>query len=162
MPTGVAPHKRIADDPGVEVRAEMARAAAGDVEALEVSELELRRGGPSYTHETLAELRKAMPDTELVWVMGADAALGLDSWRSPERIIELARLAIARRERVDEEGLEEVLARLGVDGAATVEMPEIGISSSAVRERVREGRPIGHLVPEAVAEMIAERGLYGG
>lgn len=164
MPTGIAPHKRIADDPGAEVRAEMARrAAAGEGDWLEVSDLELGREGPSYAFETLEALAGGPDEPDLYWLMGADAALALESWKRPERVVELARLAIAGREGVARADLDAVLARLGAgERAVAVEMPTIGISSSELRARVREGRPIRHLVPDAVAELIAERGLYGG
>lgn len=163
MPTGIAPHKEIADDPGGEVRAELARAAAGDAEWMDVSDLELRREGPSYAYETLEALA-AEGAGEMWWLMGADAALGLESWMRPERVAELAGLAIAAREGVMRADLDEVLARVGVrdGGAVAIEMPAIGVSSTAIRERVREGRPIRHLVPGPVADLIAERGLYGG
>jgi nicotinate-nucleotide adenylyltransferase len=161
MPTGVAPHKTIADDPGAEVRGEMTRLAAGVGEGLEVSDLELRRDGPSYAYATLEELRSQRTETELIWLMGADAALELESWKRPERVVELARLAIAPRADVMRSDLDEVLARLGA-GEAAIEMPVIGVSSSSIRERVRDGRPIRHLVPDPVVELIEERGLYGG
>ncbi len=161
MPTGVAPHKTIADDPGAEVRVEMARLAAGAADGVEVSDLELRREGPSYTYETLEALTDTEGEDELVWLMGADAALALESWRRPQRVVELARLAIAPRADVMRADLDAVLERLGVGDAVAVEMPTIGVSSSAVRERVRAGRPIRQLVPDAVAELIEERGLYG-
>ena len=162
VPTGVAPHKEIEEDPGAEARAEMARRAAEAGEGLEVSDLELRREGPSYSFETLAALREERPRAELVWLMGADAALELESWRRPERIVELAGLGIAERDGVDLAELEGVLSRLGADGATRVEMPTIGISSSLVRERARAGRPFAHLVPDGVAELIAREGFYGG
>lgn len=164
MPTGVAPHKRIEEDPGAETRAEMARRAAGAGEAwLEVSDLELRRDGPSYSYETLEALGAESDGADLYWLMGADQALTLESWKRPERVVELARLAIARREGIARSDLDEVLARVGADDrAAAIEMPTIGISSSEVRARVREGRPIRHLVPDPVVELIRERGLYGG
>jgi nicotinate-nucleotide adenylyltransferase len=161
MPTGVAPHKEITEDPGADVRAEMARRAAAAADGLEVSEAEVRREGPSYAYETLEELRDSELDADLVWLMGADAALALESWRRPERVVELARLGIAPRAGVMRADLDAVLDRLGAKAAA-VEMPTIGVSSSAVRERVRDGRPIRHLVPDEVVEMIEERGLYGG
>jgi nicotinate-nucleotide adenylyltransferase len=161
MPTGVAPHKTIADDPGAEVRGEMTRLAAGAGEGLEASDLELRREGPSYAFETLEELHSQRPETELVWLMGADAALGLESWERPERVVELARLAIAPRAGVMRSDLDDVLARLDAREVA-IEMPAIGVSSSSIRERVRDRRPIRHLVPDPVVELIEERGLYGG
>ena len=162
MPTGVAPHKTIAGDPGAEARAEMARLRRRRGGGVEVSDLELRRDGPSYTYETLEALHEERPGTDLVWLMGADAALALESWKRPERVVELATLGIAPRADVVRADLEAVLERLGVEGTAAIEMPAIGVSSSLVRERVRAGRPIRHLVPGPVADLIAERGLYGG
>ena len=96
MPTGVAPHKEIADDPGAEVRAEMARLAAAVADGVEVSDLELRREGSSYTYETLEALRELEPEDEFVWLMGADAALALESWRRPERV-EIGRASCRER-----------------------------------------------------------------
>ena len=160
MPTGVAPHKTIADDPGAEVRAEMARLAAASGDGVEASELELRRDGPSFSYATLEALREEEPEADLVWLMGADAALALESWERPERVVELARLAIAPRADVMRSDVDAVLERLGARSAA-IDMPTIGVSSSGLRGRVREGRPIRHLVPDPVAELIEERGLYG-
>jgi nicotinate-nucleotide adenylyltransferase len=162
VPTGVAPHKEIAEDPGAEPRAEMARRTAAVGEGLEVSDVEMRRDGPSYTFETLEALREQRPESELVWLMGADAAIGLESWKRPERVVELARLGIAERSGVDSAAVDDVLARVGADDAARVKMPEIGISSSLVRDRVRSERPFAHLVPDGVAEVIAGERLYGG
>ncbi len=97
VPTGEAPHKRIVDDPGRELRLAMTRLAAADDARFSVSTVEVDREGPSYTYETLELLGRERGDTELVFVMGADAAVGLESWRMPERVVELARLAVARR-----------------------------------------------------------------
>ena len=75
----------------------MTRLAAADDSRFSVSALEVEREGPSYTYETLELLAEERGETELVFVMGADAAVGLESWRNPERVVELARLAVARR-----------------------------------------------------------------
>ncbi|HEX5527382.1 MAG TPA: nicotinate-nucleotide adenylyltransferase [Solirubrobacterales bacterium] len=161
VPTGQAPHKRIADDPGREARMEMTRLAAADDERFSVSALEIEREGPSYTYETLEALADERGDTELVFVMGADAAVGLESWREPERVVELARLAVARRAGVSDADVAEAMRSLGCEGRATMlEMPQFGVSSSAVRERARQGRPLRYLVPEPVARLIEERGIY--
>jgi nicotinate-nucleotide adenylyltransferase len=163
VPTGRAPHKEIEDDPGGAVRLEMARRAAGGDERLAVSELETTRDEQSFTYRTLELLREERPGEELVFVMGADAAAGLEAWREPERILELASLGIAERRRVERGAVQGVLERLGGAGRAEfLEMPEIEVSSSMVRERVAAGRPIRYLVPDVVAELIAERGLYAG
>jgi nicotinate-nucleotide adenylyltransferase len=161
VPTGEAPHKRIADDPGRGARMEMARRAAAEDERFSVSALEVEREGPSYTYETLEALAEDRVDTQLVFVMGADAAVGLESWRNPERVTELASLAVARRAGVSEADVAAVLRSLGAEErATTLEMPQFGVSSSAVRERARQGRPLRFLVPDSVASFIEEKGIY--
>jgi len=161
VPTGNAPHKRIAEDPGREVRMEMTELAAADDDRFSVSALEVEREGPSYTYETLEALAEERADRELVFVMGADAAVGLESWRQPERVVELANIAVARRAGVSDAEVAATMRSLGCEGRATMlEMPQFGVSSSTVRERAGQGRPLRYLVPDAVAEMIEERGIY--
>ena len=161
VPTGHAPHKRIADDPGGEVRTEMTRLAAADDSRFSVSALEVEREGPSYTYETLEALAEERADRELVFVMGADAAVGLESWRRPERVVELASLAVARRAGVADAEVAATMRSLGCEGRATMlEMPQFGVSSSAVRERAKQGRPLRYLVPDAVASFVEEKGIY--
>lgn len=161
VPTGQAPHKRIADDPGGEARMEMTRLAAADDSRFSVSALEVEREGPSYTYETLEALAEERADRELVFVMGADAAVGLESWRQPERVVGLASLAVARRAGVSDAEVAATMRSLGCEGRATMlEMPQFGVSSSAVRERAKQGRPLRYLVPDPVATLIEERGIY--
>jgi nicotinate-nucleotide adenylyltransferase len=161
VPTGNAPHKRIAEDPGREARMEMTRLAAADDDRFSVSSLEVDREGPSYTYETLEALAEERADRKLVFVMGADAAVGLESWREPERVVELASLAVARREGVADAEVATVMRSLGCEGRATMlEMPQFGVSSSAVRERAKQGRPLRYLVPQPVADYIEAKGIY--
>jgi nicotinate-nucleotide adenylyltransferase len=161
MPTGEAPHKRIVDDPGRELRAAMTRLAAADDSRFSVSTLEVEREGPSYTYETLELLARERGDTELVFVMGADAAVGLESWREPKRVVELARLAVARRAGISDTEVAAVMRSLDAGERVTMlEMPQFGVSSSAVRERAAAGRPLRYLVPEPVARFIEEKGIY--
>ncbi len=163
VPTGQAPHKRIADDPGKEIRLAMTRLAASEDARFIVSTLEVERDGPSYTSETLEQLAEERGDTELVFVMGADAAVGLESWHRPERVVELARLAVARRAGVADAEVAAVLRSLGaLESSTLLEMPQFGVSSSAVRERAASGRPLRYLVAEPVARFIEERGVYTG
>jgi nicotinate-nucleotide adenylyltransferase len=161
VPTGEAPHKRIADEPGREARMEMTRLAAAEDPRFSVSALEVEREGPSYTYETLEALANDRADTQLVFVMGADAAVGLESWRNPERVVELASLAVARRAGVSEADVGAVMRSLGCEERATMlEMPQFGVSSSAVRERAKQGRPLRYLVPDPVASLIEEKEIY--
>jgi nicotinate-nucleotide adenylyltransferase len=161
VPAGDPPHKRIADDPGRELRLAMTRLAASEDARFEASTLEVEREGPSYTYETLEELAQETGDSRLVFVMGADAAVGLESWREPERVVSLAELAIARRSGIANADVAAVLRNLGATERATMlEMPQFGVSSSAVRERAGAGRPLRYLVPEPVARFIEEKGIY--
>ena len=91
----------------------MTRLAAADDSRFSVSTVEVEREGPSYTYETLELLARERGDTELVFVMGADAAVGLESWREPERVVELARIAVARRSGVSDAEVGAVLRSLG-------------------------------------------------
>jgi nicotinate-nucleotide adenylyltransferase len=160
MPTGEAPHKRILDDPGAELRLAMTRLAATEDERFVASTLEVEREGPSYTAETLETLA-AQGEDDLVFVMGADAAVGLESWRDPERVVKLARLAVARRAGISQSEVASVMRSLGAGGRCeTLDMPEFGISSSAARERAKAGRPLRYVVPEPVARFIQEKRVY--
>jgi nicotinate-nucleotide adenylyltransferase len=161
VPTGEAPHKRIHDDPGRELRLAMTRLAAADDPRFSVSTLEVGREGPSYTYETLELLAGEKGEPDLVFVMGADAAVGFESWREPRRVVELARLAVARRSGVSDADVGAVMRAIGAgDRVTMLEMPQFGVSSSAVRERAAAGRPLRYLVPEAVARFIEEKGIY--
>jgi nicotinate-nucleotide adenylyltransferase len=161
IPTGVAPHKRIDPEPGPEVRLEMARLAVGGAERMRVSALEVEREGPSFAYRTLELLADELPGSDLIFVMGADVAAGLGSWRRPERVLELARVAIAERPGADRAEVDRTLASLGAsERAEVVEMPSVGISSSLIRKRIALGKPIRWLVPDPVGELIAARGLY--
>jgi nicotinate-nucleotide adenylyltransferase len=163
VPTGRAPHKEIPEDPGREARLEMALAAVDGSGSFEIERLEIDAAehgeDPTYTYVTLEALDRQR-DEDLVWIMGADAAVGLREWRRPKRILELARLAVAGRPGVERSAVEAVLETLGGGRAEFIEMPEIGVSSTMVRERVAAGRPIRYLVPDGVAALIEERGLY--
>jgi nicotinate-nucleotide adenylyltransferase len=93
--------------------------------------------------------------------MGADAAVGLESWREPERVVGLARLAVARRSGISDAEVAAVMRSLGCEERTTMlEMPQFGVSSSAVRERAKRGRPLRYLVPDSVASFIEEKGIY--
>jgi nicotinate-nucleotide adenylyltransferase len=163
MPAGEAPHKTMEQDPGREERLALCEAAAAGVPWLDASRLEVDRPGPSYTVDTLRDLREQRPEDEIVLLLGADRAASLPQWREPEGVLRLASLAVAQRGGVGADAVREALA--GLDGGEQVrlfDMPSIDISSTIVRERVAEGRPYRFFVTEAVAERIAERGLYSG
>ena len=162
VPTGQAYHKEADLDPGSELRFELAEAAFREEDACEVLRLEVERPGPSHTVDTLEEVAGRFAGAELFLLLGADAALGLESWQTPQRILELATVVVAPRPGIDPAEVERVCASLGVpERVVAIEMPRIDITSTLIRERVERGEPFRHLVPQRVAEMISERGLYG-
>jgi nicotinate-nucleotide adenylyltransferase len=161
VPVGESPYKSIDPEPGPAVRLELARRAAQADPAVQASDVEVSREGPSFSFRTLELMSEARPEDEFVFLMGADVAAGLEGWRNPGRLLELARLGIAARPGAALEEAEAAIERLGGDGRTEiVRMPEIGISSTGIRRRVAARAPIRHLVPDAVATLIAERGLY--
>jgi nicotinate-nucleotide adenylyltransferase len=161
MVTRRAPHKEIEDDPGAEVRLEMASLAAGDEERVAASRLEVDRDETSYSYRTLELLVDQDPEREIFFLLGADMAAELASWRQPARVLELARLGIVPRPGVGLGAVRSALERLGAaDRAEIIDMPLCGASSTTARQRAREGRPLRHLVPDPVIRVIEERGLY--
>ena len=163
VPTGEPYHKESAWDPGREERLALAREAFSGEPSCEVSDIETRRSGPSFTVETLREIAAEEPEVELFLLLGADAALGLPGWRSPDEIFELARVAVAPRPGVDRGEVEAAIAEVGGGEEVTFfPMPRTDITATLIRERIGAGEPFGHLVPQRVAERICERGLYVG
>jgi nicotinate-nucleotide adenylyltransferase len=138
-----------------EDRLAMVRAAVADEPGLEASDLEIVRGGDSFTVDTLAELHRREPDAELFVIVGADAAAGFGTWERPDEVAALATLVV-----VDRPGTPT--PDDGADGRRwlRVDIPDLEISSTELRRRVAEGRSIRYLVPPGAASVIAERGLY--
>ncbi len=190
MPTHTTPYKASAEDvgdhrdPGPEHRLRMCRLAAHGLAGVSVCAIEIERGGLSYTVDTLRALHASHPHAELTFIVGADTAGTLGSWREPEQLLELAQLAVAtrvpsgadpgertqagaaRRRVLEALGAIELAggagreARTGADRVRFLEMPPIEVSSSLVRSRVADGEAVDDLVGPAVAGYIAEHRLY--
>jgi nicotinate-nucleotide adenylyltransferase len=135
-------------------RLAMVAAAVDGVDGLEASDLEIRRGGPSYTADTLAELHDQDPARELFLILGSDAAGGLATWERTERLRELATIVL-----VDRPGAEGARPPEGYR-YEVVSVPLLDVSSTEVRSRVTEGRPLDFLLTPGVIRCIDERGLY--
>jgi len=162
VPAGVAPHRAIEDDPGADARFEMVEMAVAADERFRVSRIELEREGPSYTVDTLRELREREPEDELFLILGGDQALALPAWHEPEQVLDLATIGVFERGSSNRNAIGITIRRLiGADRVRFLEMPRIDISSTMVRRRAAAGRPIRYLVPDKVANFIGAQSLYG-
>ncbi len=165
IPTYMAPHKEMetADDPHIRLR--MCELAFEGTDGVVISDVELRRGGKSYTYDTLKELQRA--DTRLFLLCGTDMVLTFDTWYRFEDILKMCYPVYVRREN-DPLLTARVVAKLGeyydkygVMFRRIVTEP-IELSSTEIRRAVREGRDISSMVPPRVAKYIEENGLYRG
>lgn len=137
-------------------RLAMVEAAVAGVDGLEASSIEIDRGGPSYTADTLAELGAAHPGAELLLVLGADAAAGLHTWERVEEVRSRASLVVVERP-------GEPAPSVPPGWTWThVEVPRLEVSSSDLRARVVDGRPLEYLLTPAVISCVRERRLYRG
>ena len=144
-------------------RVEMVRLAIDDRPYFKLSTIEIERAGPTYTVDTIAEL-KAQLETgdELFFILGRDNLAELPRWRQPERLITMCRLVAVPRPGYPLPDLKALEA--GIPGLSQrvvlLDRPEIDISASAIRDRVVQGLPIHHLVTEPVAGYIRQHRLY--
>jgi nicotinate-nucleotide adenylyltransferase len=163
VPSGAPPHRALESDPGAEARFTMCEYATAGDERFGVSRIEIDRPGPSYTVETLRDLHAREGDDEYWLVLGGDQAAALPSWREPAEVLRLATVAVAEREEHMRESVLEALSGLpgARDRAVFFGMPRVDVSSTLIRSRAAEGRPIRYLVPDKVANFIGAQSLYG-
>lgn len=159
VPVGHAPHREIPQDPGPEARFQMCDYATAADERFGLSRIEVDREGPSYTADTLRELRERSPEDELVVILGGDQAAALPEWHEPDEVMRLAVIAVAGRQEIDRTRVEEAIG--GQAELRFFDMPRIDVSSTMVRERAASGQPIRYLVPDKVANFIGAQSLYG-
>jgi len=126
----------------------------------EVSRVEIDRSGPTYTADTMETLHGFYDgEVELVFIAGADTVLGMGTWEKLDRLAQLAEVAAVSRSGIN---LADIDPGSGWPRIHVVEMPEVAISSTEIRDRVRKSLPIDYLVASDVAAYIAEHGLYQG
>jgi nicotinate-nucleotide adenylyltransferase len=176
VPAAAPPHKPATLLAPAEHRYEMVRLAVAGHPGFEVSDIELRRRGPSFTVDTLEAL--ARTGDELFLLVGSETFLDLLSWRQPRRIVELARLVVVPRtgSAFDPEGAaaQKVLREIGAERfvgphdtltpatVVVVHAVSLPISSSDLRARARQGRSLDYRVPDAVVAYIRQHRLYAG
>lgn len=160
VPAAAPPHKDLVQRTAASVRLEMTALAVVDDLRFVESGLEIERG-LVYTRDMLTAVAERFPGRELVFIMGSDSLVQFDTWHDPEGVLARCTLAVAPRPGDDPEVVAAAAARWGAARVTVLDGPPVGVSSSQVRARVAAGLPIRYLVPEAVEEFIARRGLYG-
>lgn len=159
VPARINPNKSRTPVANTQQRLEMVRLAIQGEPTFAVSDVEILRRGPSYMIETLDALTAVMPG-EYWLIMGADAAYGFDTWRRPERIIRLARIALVRRNEDDWSKIMErvpILARSVID---EVPMASVDVSSTEIRLAISSKKSVDGKLPKAVLQYIREQKLY--
>ncbi len=162
IPARQHPHKLNEIVSPLEDRVAMLRLALGENPFFSLSLIEAERPGPSYTVDTLRELRNEhVPDAELFFIMGMDSLANLPTWYHPRELIELAQLAVLRRPgyMADLAALEKEIPGLA-SRVIFISASELEISSTELQARVRQGQSIRYLVPDGVAEYIETHHLY--
>ena len=134
------------------LRLQMAEALVAGEAGLGVDDREIRRGGPTYTADTLEELRRQQPETELFLIVGSDTAERITTWHRPEVVRSLSTLVIVNR--------GEQKAPQHLDGAIHVFMEPVEVSSTSIRERIARSESVDHLTVDGVLNIIQANGLY--
>ena len=162
VPAGMPPHKLDHDITPTRHRLAMLELAIASNPGFALSRVDIDRHGPCYTVDTLALLHQEYgPGTELFFLMGMDSLAEILTWKEPERLIRLAQIVVVGRPgfQADVDELDKVLPG-AAERISIVDTPLMEVSSSDIRQRVREGAPIRYQVPEAVEAYIRAHRLY--
>ncbi|MEM9645292.1 MAG: nicotinate-nucleotide adenylyltransferase [Planctomycetota bacterium] len=167
LPASTSPLKPKGSVASDKSRLEMVRLAVAGADGHVVDDRELRRGGTSYTIDTVEELQREFPDDELFLVIGSDSLAGMRQWHRPEELLQMVTLAVVQRGGEPEINfgiLEGIVDQDRIDKMrrSVIPMPIIEVSSRAIRQRVRTHRSIRFRVPHAVQALIKNEQLYGG
>lgn len=160
MPAQTPPHKRDRSITSSDHRIAMVQAAIAPDARFELSMLDMQSSAPSYTADLLERMRTEHPEDELIFLIGADSLRDLPEWHRPDLVLQRAEIGVARRPGtvIDDETLD-ALPRLR-ERVSIYNSPLIDISSTSIRNRVREGRPVTWTVPIPVERYIQDHGLY--
>ena len=162
MPSYIPPHKFVDSAAFPDQRFEMCCLAAKDIDSFEVSNIEIKRQGASYTYLTLKELKAIYPEDELYLLMGAEMFMTLQDWKKPEVIFRLAEVCCVPRNDDDITKLSAQAEKLNKMGAKTrvLDAGVMTVSSTEIRRKVRNGEDISGLVAASVEKYIKEHYLY--
>jgi nicotinate-nucleotide adenylyltransferase len=163
LPAGLPPHKRGQEITSGTDRAQMLELAIAGQPRFRVDRRELSKDTPSFTVETLREFRREQPETELVFLMGADSLAEFAQWREPQEILELAEVAVVGRYgslTADLGAYRQLWGDRRVDRICQVQIPRIEFASREIRARVASRKTIRFMTPRAVECYIEQQGLY--
>jgi nicotinate-nucleotide adenylyltransferase len=163
IPAGAPPHKETTGITPGKLRREMLEFAIAGNPAFVIKDLELNREGPSYTIETLRQLKESHPEDEFFLIIGADSVRDFHTWREPASILEQAHLIGVNRPNISLPDLSELKARLGesiITKILWVTMPGIDLSSTDIRQRVQGNKSVRYMTPRAVEVYIHNNRLY--
>ncbi len=164
IPTAVPPHKSAIGLESEDDRLNMLNLAIDGIDKFEVSDIEFKRAGKSYTYDTLTELKKIYPSSSFYLIIGADQLFNFDKWYKYKEILSFVTLCTCARE--DESEKAEMLAfansleALDMNKFFILKTPVLKVSSSEVREKIKRGEDVSPLLPKKVYNYICERGLY--
>ena len=167
IPSAHPPHKPSADLTDASHRVAMSKLAVEGESDLEVSDCEVRRTGPSYTIDTVAEFRDRFgPDADLIWLIGADTLGELAGWHRVEDLVDACRVVTLARPGWESPDIEPLRSRLSGEQIARlcddhIDTPRIDISATDIRRRLADGKSVRWLVPEPVHQYVVGHGLYG-
>ena len=158
IPAADPPHKDFESVSSAELRLMMVRAAVAENPFFEAVDVEIQRGGVSYTIDTVRTLKQLNQwgGAELFLIIGGDSLVDLNSWKDPEGLMEEIQILVAGRPGFNLQDVEERYRT----GTRLLDTPLMAISASTIRQRVREGRSIRYWVPDSVADFIEQEGLY--
>lgn len=145
-------------------RLEMTRVALEGIPYFRCLDIEVQREGNTYSYETLEELKAANPADKFYFLFGADCLYTIESWKHPERIFAVCDIAAAVRGDISPDAMKEKCAQLKKVYGARIELlrfRNLEISSTEIRERVKDGKSIRYMTPEGVIAYIREKGFYG-
>ncbi|MGI6153612.1 MAG: nicotinate-nucleotide adenylyltransferase [Christensenellaceae bacterium] len=163
IPCGSPPHKLDEQMASKYARLQMTALAVREYPALEVSDIEVKRIGYTYTVDTLRELHKTCTDTDFYFVIGSDTLFELPSWKDFAAVCRLTNFICVPRYRYEDLKLSAQAAKLHEEYGARIEVSSVrgmAVSSSEVRERLEKDLPVDHMLPRVVKEYIIENGLY--
>lgn len=156
IPSAIPPHKENHPISSAADRLRMVKIAIRDTPDFLISDLELKREGKSYTIDTLSQLKRLYQDSELFFLLGSDAINELQDWKEPDKIFQKVKVVIALRPGFDRINPENRFVKKSL----LIPINGLNISSTQVRERVRQGKSIRYLVPAGVEEFIRSKNLY--